>query len=122
LALRRFVFWAFVAFVATAAAIGVLGRRSPDAMSVPAADPAEREISPAELARHASASDCWLAVAGAVYDVTACVAAHPAPRRAFTAWCGKEATGAFEGAGVGSPHGAASRARLTRRRLGKLAL
>lgn len=118
MALRRFVFWAFAAFVATAAAIGILGRVPPE----PARVLEERAISAAELARHSSAADCWLAVRGGVYDVTGCAGTHPAPKTALTSWCGKEATAAFDGDGGRRLHGAAARARLARSRLGRLAL
>lgn len=114
--MKRFVYSAFVAFVSSAATIGIL------ALLVPAPRPAaaEREISAEELARHSSAEDCWLAVSGGVYDVSAYVPSHPAPRRVLVDWCGKEATRAFETKGYGRPHRAEARALLERYRLGKL--
>ncbi|MBI4061103.1 MAG: cytochrome b5 domain-containing protein [Elusimicrobia bacterium] len=115
--MRRLVYSAFVAFLSSAATIVVLARLAPEPR--PARD-GERAVSARELARHASAADCWLAVSGGVYDVSAYVPLHPAPRRVLTDWCGKEATEAFATKGAGRPHGARARALLARYRLGKL--
>lgn len=104
---------AFIAFAACAATIGVLARLVPP----PAPAGGDRAIPASELARHASEADCWLAVEGGVYDVTAYVPSHPAPRAALTDWCGREATGAF----AGKPHSAEARALLESLRIGSLA-
>lgn len=112
MALRRFVQAVFVLFLASVAAIGLRGLRAPSS---------ERRISLAELSRHAAADDCWMAVAGVVYDVTSCVADHPTPSEELTRWCGREATSAFETKGQERPHGAAARAQLSAMRIGSLA-
>jgi cytochrome b involved in lipid metabolism len=114
--MKRFIYSAFIAFVSSAATIGILARLAPSPRSVAA----ERAISAEELARHASAADCWLAVSGGVYDVSAYVHAHPAPRRVLVDWCGKEATRAFDTKGVGRPHSAEARVLLESYRVGKL--
>lgn len=114
--MKRFMFAAFIAFLSSAATIFVLARLAP----APARPEAERTVSAAELARHASPGDCWIAVEGGVYDVSGCVDAHPAPRRVLTSRCGKEATRAFAGKGVGRPHGAEARAALDGLRVGAL--
>lgn len=115
--MRPLVRAAFAAFCAAVATIIALGRLSPP----PA--PAERPVSAAELSRHASPGDCWLAVAGSVYDVTRYLPSHPAPPEALTVWCGKEATEAFETkGGAGRSHGEAARAALAELRIGRLAL
>jgi cytochrome b involved in lipid metabolism len=108
---------AFLVFAAAAAAIGVLSRLAPAPRP---AGGAGRDVSAAELSRHAAADDCWLAVSGGVYDVTAYVPSHPAPRRVLVDWCGKEATRAFLTKGVGRPHGDAARALLEEHRVGTL--
>ncbi|MBI2385535.1 MAG: cytochrome b5 domain-containing protein [Elusimicrobia bacterium] len=115
--MKRFILAAFISFLSSAATIGLLGRLAPPDRPAAAA---ERRVSAAELARHAAAEDCWLAVEGGVYDVTAYVPAHPAPRRALTDWCGKEATRAFLTKGVGRPHGEEARALLETLRVGAL--
>ena len=114
--MKRFVYSAFIAFCASAATIVALGRLVPRA-----APRAARAVTAAELSRHASAADCWLAVGGGVYDVTAYLPSHPAPPSALTDWCGKEATEAFETKGFGRPHSAAARAALENLRIGSVA-
>ena len=111
--MKRFVFASFVAFLASAATIVALARLA----RAPGAEP---EITAVELARHASAGDCWLAIEGGVYDVTAYVDSHPAPRAALTGWCGKEATRAFADKGIGRPHSAEAREALEGLRVGAL--
>jgi len=44
-----------------------------------------------EVAKHATASDCWMAVKGKVYDMTAYIPNHPAGDK-ILAGCGKDAT------------------------------
>lgn len=115
--MKRFMFASFIAFLSSAATIGILGLFAP---APPAAAEKERTITSVELARHASPSDCWLAIEGGVYDVTAYIPMHPAPPEVLTAWCGKEATEAFKSKGYGRPHSAAAWKTLPRYRLGTL--
>lgn len=63
-------------------------------------------ITLAELALHASSSDCWLAIDANAYDVTAYLSEHPGGSRTIIPWCGKEASTAFateDGKGEHSP-------------------
>lgn len=115
--MKRFLFAAFISFLASAATIGLLGRLAPEDRSGAAA---ARPVSAEELARHGSPGDCWLAVEGGVYDVTSYVSSHPAPERVLTDWCGKEATEAFRTKGAGRPHGEEARALLETFRVGAL--
>jgi len=65
-----------------------------------------RAYSPAEIARHDDSADCWLVVAGRVYDVTAYLRQHPGGSRTILPWCGRESTEAFateDGRGEHSP-------------------
>jgi predicted heme/steroid binding protein len=39
-----------------------------------------RQVSLAELAKHSEVGDCWMAVHGRVYDVTAYLDEHPGER------------------------------------------
>ena len=57
-----------------------------------------------EIAKHNSASDCWLLINDKVYDVTAAISAHPGGSSAITRHCGQEATQAFNTKDVGRPH------------------
>ncbi|MBI5247777.1 MAG: cytochrome b5 domain-containing protein [Elusimicrobia bacterium] len=110
MALRRVVQAAFLAFVAAVAWIAVRGPQT-DGLRLIGAD---------ELARHAGRADCWLAIHGGVYDVTAYIPSHPAPEKILTDWCGKEASVAFDTKGRGRPHGAAAKALLEGLRVGTL--
>ena len=115
MALRRLVQAAFVLFLASMAGISLRGFLSPPRAKT------ERLISRAELARHSEEKDCWMDIAGEVYDVTSCIADHPAPPEELTRWCGREATIAFMTKGQDRSHGPMARAQLSRLKIGKLA-
>jgi cytochrome b involved in lipid metabolism len=83
-----------------------------------------RRITPAELARHDRADDCWLALDGTVYDLSAYGPLHPAEPEVLNAWCGREASEAYRTKGLpggGRPHSARADAMLPRYRIGTLA-
>ena len=48
-----------------------------------------------DLAKHASRSDCWVAILGQVYDVTAFLDEHPGGADILLKFAGKDATKAF---------------------------
>lgn len=50
----------------------------------------------AEVQKHNSASSCYTAVNGSVYDVTAWISKHPGGAKAITSMCGKDASDAFD--------------------------
>lgn len=54
-----------------------------------------------EVAKHASASSCWLVIDGKVYDVTKFIPFHPGGS-AILQGCGKDATRLFETRPTGS--------------------
>jgi cytochrome b involved in lipid metabolism len=85
-----------------------------------AASAADRRILPSELARHASASDCWMAIRGAVYDLSAYLPAHPSPPELVLPWCGKEATEAYNTKTKGRPHSPYADQLLAKYRIGAL--
>ena len=114
MALKRFMFAAFCVFLACVAAIAVLGRLSPP----PAVTDAV--IGAAELARHSTKEDCWMAIEGGVYALSAYLPLHPAPEKTMTDWCGRDATGAFATKGFGRPHSPAARSSLPEYRIGTL--
>ncbi len=93
------LFWFLVAGVTTSALLG----NADDAIADNATDKA-RKISAAELAKHASTKDCWVAIRGSVYDITAYLPQHPAAPEVLNVWCGKEATEAYNTKGAGRPH------------------
>jgi len=61
----------------------------------PDEDSGNRQISMAEVAKHATPEDCWVVVDGGVYDVTEFLDEHPGGRRAITIYSGKDATEQF---------------------------
>jgi len=76
----------------------------------------------AEIAKHATADNCWFAIEGKVYDVTAFIAGgkHPGGE-AILAGCGKDATEMFnERPSDGESHSAAARLGLEKFYLGQL--
>ena len=82
---------------------------------------AEKVISRTELAKHALPDNCWMAIRGAVYDLSAYLPRHPSPPEIVLPWCGKEATEAYETKTRGRRHSAAADAMLASYRIGILA-
>lgn len=56
-------------------------------------------ISREELATHTSAEDCWLAIHGAVYDVSRYLTQHPGGAQVMLKLAGKDATAQFDDVG-----------------------
>jgi len=57
--------------------------------------PATATYTLAEVAKHATAADCWTAVGGNVYNLTSFVSKHPGGVENITKICGKDGTAAF---------------------------
>lgn len=107
-------------------------------MTGPTASPTEaverKEASPeamtgesftlADIAKHETAEDCWLAIEGGVYDVTPFIASgkHPGGE-AILQGCGKDATELFNTRpmGSGTPHSDKARDNLINFKIGTLA-
>ncbi len=51
----------------------------------------------ADLAEHSTQDDCWIAIDGAVYDLTAFIDQHPGGSERIIDLCGTDATAAFTG-------------------------
>jgi len=68
------------------------------------ASAAERRVTLKDVALHARPGDCWVAIRGGVYDLSAYVGQHPTRPEVITAWCGKEATEAYNTKMKGRPH------------------
>jgi cytochrome b involved in lipid metabolism len=84
---------------------------APSATASPTASPTETQApSPepgftlAEVATRNTASNCWVAISGNVYDLTRWITQHPGGAGAITQLCGKDATSQFLG-----QHGGQSR-------------
>ena len=87
----------------------------------PGAAPAEESaISPAELAQHATPDNCWMAIRGAVYDLSGYLPEHPSRPDIVLPWCGREATAAYDTKMKGRPHSAYADELLANYRLGPL--
>lgn len=56
-----------------------------------------------EVALHKTNSDCWFIIAGKAYDVTP-YTSHPGGRENLTAFCGQDATQAFDTKGGRGAH------------------
>lgn len=48
-----------------------------------------------EVGAHHTATDCWLVIAGTVYDVTDAISSHPGGSGPIVNYCGQDATTAF---------------------------
>ncbi len=73
-----------------------------------------------EVAKHNSASDCWMVINNKVYDVTAAIIAHPGGSGPIIRHCGQEATQAFDTKDIGRPHSGNASNQLTDYYLGNL--
>ena len=77
----------------------------------------------AQVAEHATKDDCWMAMEGGVYDITAVIASgkHPGGA-AIISGCGKDATAMFNNRPNGSgAHSEQARAGLMGTKIGDLA-
>jgi len=61
-------------------------------------------LTPAEIAKHNTANDCWLLIRGKVYDVTSYLPYHPGGPQTIIQYCGQDATNAFATQDKGKPH------------------
>lgn len=82
---------------------------------------AEKSYTAAELTKHATPSDCWMAIRGSVYDFSAYLPEHPSRPGLLEPWCGKEATEAYNTKNKGRPHSPYADELLARYRIGKFA-
>lgn len=64
----------------------------------------KKVFSLAEVAAHSSPNDCWMAIHGKVYDLTAYLPDHPSRPEIIEKWCGKEASNAYDTKTKGRAH------------------
>jgi cytochrome b involved in lipid metabolism len=76
---------------------------SPTETQAPSPEP-DPGFTLAEVATRNTASNCWVAIRGNVYDLTRWISEHPGGPGAITQLCGKDATSQFQG-----QHGGQSR-------------
>ena len=109
------IFWLFVAAF-WAASLWLPPTVQPQAIA------AEKVYSTADLARHATPINCWMAIRGNVYDVSTYLPDHPSRPELVLPWCGKEATEAYDTKSKGRPHKATTDDLLATFRIGRLAV
>ncbi len=66
--------------------------------------PAKKGYSLNEVAAHDTASDCWMAIHGKVYDVSIYLPSYPSRPEVIERWCGKEASEAYDTKTKGRRH------------------
>ena len=84
------------------------------------AAPAKASYTLKDIAQHATLKDCWMAIHGKVYDVSAYIPQHPSAPEVMTRHCGKEATRAFDTKDRGRPHGGYAKGLLAKYEVGTL--
>ena len=77
-------------------------------------------LTTATIAKHSTASDCWIIVSSNVYAVSGYLAKHPGGAGQITPYCGKDATAAFATQGGTGSHSSNASADLAALRLGTL--
>jgi len=101
--------------------------QAPAPVSAPAPAPAPAPAAPEprhrldDVARHADANSCWMAIDGVVYDFTGYLPQHPADPDVMLRHCGREASEAFRTKDAGRPHSPYAQRLLARHRIGVLA-
>lgn len=103
-----FIFWAFVTSLFTAGFALQEKTNNPTPQNNPAQLIAQGTIlTKEELAKHASASSCWLLIDKKIYDVTSYLNQHPGDADTILPTCGTDATRAYSTKGrttSPSPH------------------
>ena len=84
------------------------------------AEPALREYNLNEVSQHNRENNCWMAIEGQVYNLTAYLPEHPSDPAIVLPWCGKEASNAWQTKTVGRPHSSRAKHLLERYLIGKL--
>ncbi len=99
--MNRLVYTVFVFFWSSIATLLIV-----HGLTAPPAEATGRlpAFSISQVASHNRLEDCWMAIRGQVYDLTAYVPAHPASRRVLQPWCGTEATEGMETKGRARSH------------------
>ena len=115
------LFWAAVMAFAVAATSTPPSSPAPLPAGGAAVKPAEKRYTLADVARHATEADCWMAINGVVYDLTAYLPDHPSRPSVVLPWCGKEATEAYKTKTKGRPHSPEADQLLPTYKIGTLA-
>lgn len=81
---------------------------------------AEKVYSLGDVAKHAVEKDCWMAIEGKVYDLTAYIPLHPDGPASMVNWCGAEASDGMFTKGIGADHSEEAWKQLETYLIGKL--
>lgn len=81
---------------------------------------AEVQIALSDVARHSSDTDCWMAIDGLIYDLTAYLPEHPSRPSIIVPWCGREASEAYQTKTKGRSHSQEANQLLIKYRIGVL--
>lgn len=117
--MRRLYIAATLMFWLLLAAIGTAAWLQPAEPPAPAVA-SDKHYTIAELARHATPEDCWMAIRGDVYDLTSYLPDHPSRPALINPWCGKEATEAYNTKTRGRAHSLEADELLPQYRIGRL--
>lgn len=79
---------------------------TPSTTPTPTPKPTPQPTGPtlADVAKHNTATDCWIVVNGGIYNVTSYIPIHPGGRNRIINQCGTDATVAFETQGGRGSH------------------
>lgn len=105
--MRKLYVTSTLSFWVLVGALWLLGFSAPKTLAETGAA-ARKSYSLAEVAAHAKPTDCWMAIHGKVYDVTSYLPDHPSRPEVIEAWCGKEASNAYDTKTKGRPHSASA--------------
>lgn len=124
-----FIFWAALTAILTAGLVfyqnnktqGNNSTQNASSQQSASSVPAGVTLNLTEIAKHNSVNDCWLLINGKVYNVTSYLGAHPGGVATIAAYCGKEATQAFDTkGGIGQAHSGSANALLANYYIGDL--
>lgn len=90
------------------------------ARTAPSPEPLEKTYTLVEVARHGVENDCWMAIDGQVYDLTAYLPEHPSKPSIILPWCGREASAAYRTKTKGRAHSPVADQLLSTYRIGRL--
>lgn len=119
--MRKFFLFGTSAFWLAVVAVWAGSALSP-AATVEAKTSTAKRYTLAEVARHSTPEDCWMAIGGKVYDLTAYLPDHPSRPDVILHWCGREASDAYRTKTKGRTHSSGADQLLTRYFIGSLAM
>jgi hypothetical protein len=95
-----FAFWAVTVSMLTAGLVFYQSSITGDGVGLPQNQTGGGQtpgivLTAAEIAKHSSASDCWIIINSKVYDVTNYLGIHPGGAGTIAPYCGQDATTAF---------------------------